>query len=256
MANIELAALSSITGKNNAYDLLELNLPTNTNAAIRTPKTATNIAININTATKNIAIDTATKNITIDTATKEVAMDAATKETAIGNADNAYNLLELSKPTDKKDVVIHTPKTDVNMDVNMDINVDNITIDNADIAVDDADLAIEAANLAINDANIAIDTAAADAPIAIDTSKTTTADDAEIAHIKEIIHFESKLGESKNPDDQWNASEKLILETKRKVQALRNKMKLEGDWGKVKLRMQDFRGSDPGAIKIKYKYGF
>jgi len=44
--------------------------------------------------------------------------------------------------------------------------------------------------------------------------------------------------------------------TKKNLQALEEKIKLEGDWGKIRFRMLDLKGSDPGSIKLRYNYGF
>ncbi|HAD99661.1 MAG TPA: hypothetical protein DCG40_04290 [Gammaproteobacteria bacterium] len=72
----------------------------------------------------------------------------------------------------------------------------------------------------------------------------------------QLLHFEYQLGTPRGGDDQWNESEQMILDAKVKLEALQEKMKVEGDWGKVRFRVQDFRGDDPGTVKIRYNYGF
>ena len=72
----------------------------------------------------------------------------------------------------------------------------------------------------------------------------------------QLLHFEYQLGTPRGGDDQWNESEQMILDAKVKLVALQEKMKVEGDWGKVRFRVQDFGGSDPGAVKLRYNYGF
>ena len=72
----------------------------------------------------------------------------------------------------------------------------------------------------------------------------------------QLLHFEYQLGTPRGGDQQWNESEQMILDAKVKLEALQEKMKIEGDWGKVRLRVQDFRGDDPGAVKLRYNYGF
>jgi len=72
----------------------------------------------------------------------------------------------------------------------------------------------------------------------------------------QLLHFEYQLGTPRGGDDQWNESEQMILDAKVKLEALQEKMKIEGDWGKVRFRVQDFRGDDPGTVKIRYNYGF
>ena len=72
----------------------------------------------------------------------------------------------------------------------------------------------------------------------------------------QLLYHEYQLGTPSGGDQQWNESEQMILDAKIKLEALQNKMKLEGDWGKVRLRVQDFGGEDPGAVKLRYNYGF
>ena len=72
----------------------------------------------------------------------------------------------------------------------------------------------------------------------------------------QLLYFEYQLGTPRGGDDQWNESEQMILDAKVKLEALQEKMKIEGDWGKVRFRVQDFRGDDPGTVKLRYNYGF
>ena len=72
----------------------------------------------------------------------------------------------------------------------------------------------------------------------------------------QLLHFEYQLGTPRGGDQQWNESEQMILDAKVKLEALQEKMKVEGDWGKVRFRVQDFRGDDPGTVKLRYNYGF
>ena len=72
----------------------------------------------------------------------------------------------------------------------------------------------------------------------------------------QLLYFEYQLGTLSGDDQQWNKSEQMILDAKVKLEALQEKMKIEGDWGKVRLRVQDFRGDDPGTVKLRYNYGF
>jgi len=71
-----------------------------------------------------------------------------------------------------------------------------------------------------------------------------------------LLYFEYQLGTPRGGDQQWNESEQMILDAKVKLEALQEKMKVEGDWGKVRFRVQDFRGDDPGTVKLRYNYGF
>ncbi|MBT3186305.1 MAG: hypothetical protein HN828_05820 [Candidatus Thioglobus sp.] len=72
----------------------------------------------------------------------------------------------------------------------------------------------------------------------------------------QLLYHEYVLGTPSDNDEQWNETEQVILDAKIKLRALGEKIKLEGDWGRIRLRMQDFRGSDPGAVKLRYNYGF
>lgn len=71
-----------------------------------------------------------------------------------------------------------------------------------------------------------------------------------------LLYFEHQLGTPTDDNTQWSESEQLILNAKIQLQALQEKLKLEGDWGRLRLRLQDFKSSDPGAIKLRYNYGF
>ena len=46
----------------------------------------------------------------------------------------------------------------------------------------------------------------------------------------QLLHFEYQLGTPRGGDDQWNESEQMILDAKVKLEALQEKMKIEGDW--------------------------
>jgi hypothetical protein len=72
----------------------------------------------------------------------------------------------------------------------------------------------------------------------------------------QLLYFEYQLGTPRGGDQQWNESEQMILDAKVKLEVLQEKMKVEGDWGKVRFRVQDFGGSNPGAVKLRYNYGF
>lgn len=72
----------------------------------------------------------------------------------------------------------------------------------------------------------------------------------------QLLYHEYVLGTPSDNDEQWNETEQVILDAKIKLRALGEKIKLEGDWGRIRLIMQDFRGSDPGAVKLRYNYGF
>jgi len=72
----------------------------------------------------------------------------------------------------------------------------------------------------------------------------------------QLLYQEYKLGTPRGNDEQWNESEMAILNAKKNLQALEEKIKLEGDWGKIKFRVLNFNDSDPGSVKLRYKYGF
>ncbi len=73
----------------------------------------------------------------------------------------------------------------------------------------------------------------------------------------QILYYENKLNSienNQNSEGNWNSTEEMILNAKMKVEALKQKLKLEGDWGKVRLKL------DPKEqyqkIDLNYIYGF
>lgn len=72
----------------------------------------------------------------------------------------------------------------------------------------------------------------------------------------ELLYHEYLIGTPTDENNDWNESEQMILDAKIKLQALQEKIKLEGDWGQLRFRMIDFRGEDPGSLKLRYNYGF
>ncbi|WXU00254.1 MAG: hypothetical protein Ctma_0965 [Catillopecten margaritatus gill symbiont] len=73
----------------------------------------------------------------------------------------------------------------------------------------------------------------------------------------QILNYEHQLENlNKEEDSRWGENEQMLLGVKHQLQSLKKKMKLEGDWGEIKLRVQDLRGNSPGAVKLKYNYGF
>jgi len=70
----------------------------------------------------------------------------------------------------------------------------------------------------------------------------------------QLLYFEYQLGTPRGGDQHWNESELMILNAKKKLLALEEKVKLEGDWGKVRLKL------DPKEqyqkVNLKYNYGF
>ena len=85
----------------------------------------------------------------------------------------------------------------------------------------------------------------------------------------QLLYHEYVLGTPSDNDEQWNETEAMILNAKRKIQALERKIKLEGDWGKIrfKLRQKDevneirnrFNNENKinkPRLNIRYNYGF
>lgn len=73
----------------------------------------------------------------------------------------------------------------------------------------------------------------------------------------QILYYENKLNSlenNQNSKDNWNSAEEMLLNAKMKIEALKKKLKLEGDWGKVRLKL------DPKEqyqkIDLNYIYGF
>ena len=70
----------------------------------------------------------------------------------------------------------------------------------------------------------------------------------------QLLYFEYQLGTPHGNDQQWNISEEMFLNAKKKLKVLEEKIKFEGNWGKVGLKL------DPKEqyqkIDFKYNYGF
>ncbi len=72
----------------------------------------------------------------------------------------------------------------------------------------------------------------------------------------QLLYHEYTLGTPTGNDENWNETEMAILNAKKNLQVLEEKIKLEGDWGKIRFRMLDLKGNDPGSVKLRYNYGF
>jgi len=70
--------------------------------------------------------------------------------------------------------------------------------------------------------------------------------------IKFTISFNSLQTIDAN-SQYWNDSELLLLDVQNKLNALENRMKLEGDWGNISLKYNPIRKIDPN---LKYRYSF
>ncbi|BBB24582.1 conserved hypothetical protein [Isorropodon fossajaponicum endosymbiont JTNG4] len=70
----------------------------------------------------------------------------------------------------------------------------------------------------------------------------------------QLLYHEYQLGIPISYDEQWSKSEQAILNVKMKLEALEEKVKFKGDWGKIRLKL------DPKEryrkINLKYQYGF
>jgi hypothetical protein len=62
------------------------------------------------------------------------------------------------------------------------------------------------------------------------------------------------LGSNQFGYDDWNAAEQMLLNVKNKVKALQQKLKVEGDWGKVRLKFDPKESYQ--KIDLNYIYGF
>ena len=70
----------------------------------------------------------------------------------------------------------------------------------------------------------------------------------------QLLYFEQQLGVTDSNEPEWNKAEQMMLNAKIKLKALENRLKLEGDWGKVRLKL-DSR-EQYKKLKFKYQYGF
>ena len=55
-------------------------------------------------------------------------------------------------------------------------------------------------------------------------------------------------------ESRWNESELMILEAKKQLDYLNDKIKLQGDWGKVGLKLDE--AEQYQKVDLKYKFGF
>ena len=58
----------------------------------------------------------------------------------------------------------------------------------------------------------------------------------------QLLYQEYRLGTPQDEGPNWSESEQMILDAKIQLEELQDKIKLEGDWGKVRFRVQDFGG--------------
>jgi len=80
-------------------------------------------------------------------------------------------------------------------------------------------------------------------------------------YLKELREIDSELqsiqtsisSRANSKSGNWNDSEKFLLDTKNKIDALENKLKLGGDWGHISLRFNPLKKIDPN---IRYRYPF
>ena len=69
-----------------------------------------------------------------------------------------------------------------------------------------------------------------------------------------LSYFEQRLGKTDSDEPEWNKTEQMLLNTKRKLKALEEKLKLEGDWGKIRLKLSP--EEQYKKLNLKYQYGF
>ena len=73
----------------------------------------------------------------------------------------------------------------------------------------------------------------------------------------QLLYYERMvdiLGNSQYDANTWNSTEEMLLNAKNKIKALQEKLKISGNWGKVRLKL------DPKEqyqkIDLHYIYGF
>jgi len=71
---------------------------------------------------------------------------------------------------------------------------------------------------------------------------------------REIWTYRNSLNTLNNNTRSWNDSELLLLEAKKNLDKLNNKIKLEGNWGKIGLNLD--REEQYRKLDLKYRYGF
>jgi len=71
---------------------------------------------------------------------------------------------------------------------------------------------------------------------------------------REIWTYRNSLNTLNDNTRSWNDSELLLLEAKKNLDKLNNKIKLEGNWGKIGLNLD--REEQYRKLDLKYRYGF
>ena len=73
----------------------------------------------------------------------------------------------------------------------------------------------------------------------------------------QLLYYERLLNISSTnyyKNSNWNSTEEFLLNTKKKIKALQEKLKIEGDWGKVRLKLNPEEQFQ--KIDLNYIYGF
>jgi len=71
---------------------------------------------------------------------------------------------------------------------------------------------------------------------------------------REIWTYRNSLNTLNDNTRSWNDSELHLLEAKKNLDKLNNKIKLEGNWGKIGLNLD--REEQYRKLDLKYRYGF
>ena len=62
-----------------------------------------------------------------------------------------------------------------------------------------------------------------------------------------------KSNSKETEESRWNESELMLLEAKNKLDSIEERIKLEGEWGKISLRYNPIKSIDPN---LRYRFPF
>ena len=62
-----------------------------------------------------------------------------------------------------------------------------------------------------------------------------------------------KSNSKETEESRWNESELMLLEAKNKLDSIEERIKLEGEWGKISVRYNPIKSIDPN---LRYRFPF
>lgn len=156
--------------------------------------------------------------VTIQPISTEANKNMSDNETIINNLEQATKI-----ETMQSDVITMADKAEAEADIKEEIEVLDFNLLELDTQID-MDMDINVINTETNNIK------------------------------NQLLYFEQQLGAIDSDEPGWNKTEQMMLNTKRKLKALEEKLKLEGDWGKIRLKLNP--KEQYKNLNLKYQYGF